>query len=394
MTRPKPSIDPAIKQKQELAASRRIDMRRLLNGVKDTVLSVLGIAFCPCMSVGTKIRDSIRKSKPPEMDYSSQSWHWPDALLSDRASLSIEEGVADERMIKGLFGLPLELRLQIYGLVFGSDVIHVQKSFSTTSSNAYILEYGWCLDEFSRDHDRMCRCFPGSSRDVWKLLLTCKAMYTDVMNAIYRYHTFEFNDLDSFVIFAARNPPSRINTITSLYINAKYIAPGITFTYDTSLFPPSYQAKLFNIPTTEEPTAYASAENDTHTWHAVCDMISKMQSLRRLKVQLCHSAFAEVLFENLANSVTISNEEYIFGPLTRIKQESLHTFEVEVDWPASTDGWDEKDLNFEMTRVGPRMRAWPQDWPGWNHYQNRVTCPPRNRRPNPHYRRNRSGWLC
>lgn len=97
-----------------------------------------------------------------------------------------------------------------------------------------------------------------------------------------------------------------------------------------------------------------------------------MQSLDILRLQLCHSAFSEVLFRGLPKRV-VSNEEWVFEPLVDIVKKRgrpLSLFEVEVDWPDGGDGWDgakrglgfipglSRDLGFDLVRVGPRARGW------------------------------------
>jgi hypothetical protein len=84
-----------------------------------------------------------------------------------------------------------------------------------------------------------------------------------------------------------------------------------------------------------------------------------MQNLRKLDIQLCHSAFADVLFANNPEKL-ITNEDFVFAPLVGIgiNRTSLEKFEVEVDWPAGDEGWDDMDTPFTLTRVDPRMRRW------------------------------------
>lgn len=78
-------------------------------------------------------------------------------------------------------------------------------------------------------------------------------------------------------------------------------------------------------------------------------------------MQLCHSAFADVLFANNPDKL-ISNEAFVFQPLMRVgkKVKGLRVFEVEVDWPAGEERWDEhgSEMGFRLSRVGSRMRAW------------------------------------
>jgi hypothetical protein len=99
-----------------------------------------------------------------------------------------------------------------------------------------------------------------------------------------------------------------------------------------------------------------------YAWHTVCYIFSQMQALHVLKMQLCHSAFSDVLFDQSPNRM-ISNEGWVFEPLTQLAREkgkSLGLFEVEVDWPDGGEGWHKGnvEMGFELLRVGPRGRGW------------------------------------
>jgi hypothetical protein len=87
-----------------------------------------------------------------------------------------------------------------------------------------------------------------------------------------------------------------------------------------------------------------------------------MRGLRVLKMRLCHSAFAELLFQELPE-IMVSNEQWVFQPLLDIakkRRSALGLFEVEVDWPDGGDGWDgsNAELGFDLVRIGPRARGW------------------------------------
>lgn len=85
-----------------------------------------------------------------------------------------------------------------------------------------------------------------------------------------------------------------------------------------------------------------------------------MQSLRKLEIQLCLVAFVEVLLARTPKML-IANEYFIFAPLVGIGIEntSLEKLEVEVDWPAGDEGWDDKDTPFSLTSVGLRTQPLP-----------------------------------
>jgi len=87
-----------------------------------------------------------------------------------------------------------------------------------------------------------------------------------------------------------------------------------------------------------------------------------MQGLHILKIQLCHSAFAEIASQGLPEVVR-SHEQWVFQPLIDIakkKGSELGLFEVEVDWPDGGEGGDgkekEKELGFALLRTSPWAR--------------------------------------
>lgn len=104
-----------------------------------------------------------------------------------------------------------------------------------------------------------------------------------------------------------------------------------------------------------------------------------MQSLRKLRVKLCHSEFAKVLFTKDSEAVAkivgeivdnsgeiarnldlvVRTEGFVFDPLQEIWKERrvMESFEREVDWLAGCEKWDEKEKGFELTRVGADIMA-------------------------------------
>jgi hypothetical protein len=101
-------------------------------------------------------------------------------------------------------------------------------------------------------------------------------------------------------------------------------------------------------------------------WNAACSVIAKMEGLKKLKVQLCHSAFWKVLLPpGLYAMPTYSRIEFatgsegvVFEPLLEIAKKDMQLFVVEVDWISGPENWDEKDTGFELVRVGYRDRGW------------------------------------
>jgi hypothetical protein len=101
-------------------------------------------------------------------------------------------------------------------------------------------------------------------------------------------------------------------------------------------------------------------------WNAACSVIAKMEGLKKLKVQLCHSAFWEVLSTYGSDVLsmyggvdfTTGNEGFVFEPLLQISEKDMQLFVVEVDWTSGPENWDERETGFELVRVGYRDRGW------------------------------------
>ena len=79
-------------------------------------------------------------------------------------------------------------------------------------------------------------------------------------------------------------------------------------------------------------------------------------------MQLCHPAFAGVLFEDDPNVPTL-NEHFIFEPLVKLGHSAkLDRFDVEVDWLSGDEergNWDDReDLPFSLRRTDTGIRRW------------------------------------
>ena len=80
-------------------------------------------------------------------------------------------------------------------------------------------------------------------------------------------------------------------------------------------------------------------------WNAACQVLGKMQSLRKLFIQLTFPAFGPYLWDGYGFN---AREEVVFGPLRKIRR--IESFHVEVDWPESKS-FKKDTRDFTLTRT-------------------------------------------
>ncbi|KAF2713366.1 hypothetical protein K504DRAFT_530360 [Pleomassaria siparia CBS 279.74] len=327
-----------------------------------------------------------------ELGIEFQPMKWPHPLPVRRHSLSAPSTPPHSTKIQdsapqvfGFLKLPVEIRLSIYEMSLemeGKCVRLVAGCKKEKRRGQYQLESYWGGIPAEHEFRLNVRYHPysngrlrthteqaigitlwapfdqgGMGLRIMNLLLTCRALYTDVLAVVYNNCTFYLTDLDTLHIFSRAIPALHFNAIQSLHLDCRYIGFRSSFTTSISHFPKAYRHN-FSIP--KPVTVFPELFGLPDVWSAACSVLANMQGLRELRVKLCHSAFSEVLFRKNPE-VLIANEDFVFEPLMAIRKEkerALEIFEVEVDWPSSDQGWDGKDTAFEITRTGPRKRGW------------------------------------
>jgi len=187
------------------------------------------------------------------------------------------------------------------------------------------------------------------------------------MNSVYTLHLFSRAIL-----------PTHFNAIRSLHLDYRRIPLKSSFTASISHFPKTYKAKFSHLP----PSAL-SGSNDglPDIWNATCSVLAQMQGLKKLRIQLCHSEFYDAIIgvtyyprgaylvdeyiETFGTLKPVSwhplfrtkDEGFVFEPLLGVARKDMEVFEVEVDWPSGDEGWDERQTEFRIVRVGPIVRG-------------------------------------
>jgi hypothetical protein len=173
--------------------------------------------------------------------------------------------------------------------------------------------------------------------------------HKDTLTFLLQHRTFQFFDLNSIILAGVSMPHSHFQSIRSVFLNAKYIAPQTSFTQSIAHFPRAYRQRFEHLSPASAPgspqtcmrkplTIFAQkgsfidrkGATAPDAWYTVCHIFGQMRALHVLKMQLCHSAFSEVLFQGLPERI-VSNEGWVFEPLAeiaKIKGKGLGLFEV------------------------------------------------------------------
>ncbi|KAF2731516.1 hypothetical protein EJ04DRAFT_514543 [Polyplosphaeria fusca] len=115
-----------------------------------------------------------------------------------------------------LFGLPAEIRLQIYRYYFGADeeiVVLFQDGVIHASNNL--------PTQLARRVERRDDCsmkIPGAVSFL-PLLCTCRKIYSEAAHLLYESPTFSFPNPISFLAFSATILPIKLNSIRTLQLN-------------------------------------------------------------------------------------------------------------------------------------------------------------------------------
>lgn len=184
------------------------------------------------------------------------------------------------------------------------------------------------------------------------MLTLCFTSYHDILNTLFNHRTFQIDNLDSVVLASIEMPLRHFNRITSLFFNGKYIAENTTFTSTIAHFPSTYHehfvalARSTTATSSDSDLRIPNFTSESPIWLAACTVISSMQSLKKLRMQLSREAFKPVFKVRDNNGVCNGDELFIFGPLEEIsKRRELDVFYVEVDWKA-------RDNNAKCTGKG------------------------------------------
>ncbi|MCJ1470033.1 hypothetical protein MMC07_008678 [Pseudocyphellaria aurata] len=116
--------------------------------------------------------------------------------------------------------LPLELRLEIYGYVFGGPVVHLIQIPRRIAHTRCRLPTT-CASRKCRPATRIPlhpQLRTIATANV-ALLKTCRRVYTEAAHVLYAANTFDVNHLNTFLSFCHTILPSRLAAITSLHLN-------------------------------------------------------------------------------------------------------------------------------------------------------------------------------
>lgn len=218
------------------------------------------------------------------------------------------------------------------------------------------MQYGWCVDRRTRkgdDWSEGCGCFPstmfGKACGTVDVLLTCRIIYTDLLNYIFSTCTFRLESLDSLLTFALCTPTSHLSSLHSLELPLQSLGMNKSFLVTTEHLPIPYQAHFKHLPPLG-PVLTSVPASSVPAWYAACEVLARIPNLRDLRIRLSQRAFFSFLIKTTASSEGWPGEDFVFKPLDGIALEGLRSFVVEVDWPQLKGGWDQKEKRFQLRR--------------------------------------------
>lgn len=224
------------------------------------------------------------------------------------------------------------MRLKVYEYLLPFETLHVR--WASRRFQSSLRSYVWLPENQNRTQ------FPASI--IVRLLLVCRAMYTDVITILFQDRTFEFTQCAALLAFTKAVPEHRFNSIRRLIIDASVLGQSESFVEGLETVPKKVQKDVESL--SEESWPQFSRRG---SWVAACWIINGMESLKNLKVFLSARAFANVRYPNNATSgekfkrkteskgafwMQVPADRFIFQPLVLIKKPQLNIFVVEADW--------------------------------------------------------------
>ena len=206
---------------------------------------------------------------------------------------------------------PLELRERIYKDVLGGFVCHVWPH-----GTSVCRENG----KWAPDSGLSCFCGPpilenlqniselrhlGARSTTTSFLRSCRRVYSEAIDFLYRDNTFEVLDAAGFTAFSVSVLPHRFDKICSMRVGQQ-----ITATFLDSCM-------LNKLSSHRISHCYASA------WEECWDLIANMKSLRELFVTLC---------SDRGRPFSKAEEEKLLAPLNRVSKPQ--TWQLFVNWPS------------------------------------------------------------
>ncbi|KAJ4287685.1 hypothetical protein N0V90_012388 [Kalmusia sp. IMI 367209] len=245
-------------------------------------------------------------------------------------------GMTLDQSASRLMQLPLELRQMIYRAAIGNSKMHMLLK-------KHKLGHIRCKASNARECPLECNLGPDNiwspfaepveeptDGDVLPLLLTCRQIYSEAIDAVYSSNCFSFSDLDCLRYFSCTILPHRWALVQTL---------DIEWCISWPIYDPIAQTLLVSRPALYPP-------HDEATWEATWRIISNMSNLKSLRVSLMY-------FDWFRDP---GCEEGLLAPLRQVTLP--RKFEVHLSWA----GEEIKDAPFQLFRPDVRV---PELGDGW-----------------------------
>ncbi|KAF2822346.1 hypothetical protein CC86DRAFT_409961 [Ophiobolus disseminans] len=298
-----PGLDAAIRKARE----RRRRRRKVLYVTMTPIIPILLLLSAPWILFEMHRSTDAYKEKKRRKEEAKDAK--PPKLKQRKRALSISQDLPQSTIVKHqlqsrLCTLPAELRLQIYGEIFGKrEGIHVEFHQGVIHADRCRVPHD---EAMAAQLHAQCRCrsqnqgrqpipFRGknvSNMGVLGLLQSCRQMYTEFITLLYSQPTFLFHDYHSLIAFFSAILPERFNSIQSIIL---WQDPELTPLEQpkVALFSgvQSYRilhvhkCKMRNpILPTLPPLNRAYKDNDV--WFQVRNILRQMPALKEMRVQI------------------------------------------------------------------------------------------------------------
>ncbi|KAF2472947.1 uncharacterized protein BDR25DRAFT_341728 [Lindgomyces ingoldianus] len=301
--------------------------------------------FPNVMTKGRGRRRSI-SSSPPQLSYMGFK-------LGKRKARARGGG-----FVPGLLRLPTEIRQMIWGLVFDGEMrIHIEvrerRIIAMRCEDPVKEDEGWV---------KTCACqeatwvvlhadgneteYPKQGIRALPLLLTCRPMYTDILDYVYRTSTFVFHRPETLLVFSHSIPQSHSQSLTKIHFDSRTHSyagsarthPSFVHTLDHLPVPirKAHKSALSAqcLPFTVENAHFKNVKFEKlqpSTWGAMCEALTSLSGLRELRISLNWS------------------QQAVYGNLGPVR-EGLQ-MRVEANWMGKGSRGEEEKLGFVVERM-------------------------------------------
>ncbi|ORY18545.1 hypothetical protein BCR34DRAFT_320654 [Clohesyomyces aquaticus] len=268
-----------------------------------------------------------------------------------------------------LLRLPPEIRMMIWEEVLGKMNIHIEvkdrRIGATICQNPVPEDQVWRKMCPCRIGKRIVACtfeweeYPPEGLRALPLLLTCRPIYRDVLDHIYRTSTFLFHRPEAVLLFVQSIPPTHAQRIAKIHLDARVIQKDTSFEHPLAYMPVSIRdtyKSAYPTHCTAQTTDMSRGEPQPSMWGAMSKLLSSLGGLRELRISLHGRCFPRQIYSSREGSEYVPwtlacgrGEKLVLEPLKEVARANLNMV-VNVDWYASGTGEEDQSLGYVLKR--------------------------------------------